>query len=75
MSKLNYVKSNIMMSAPLTYLINVFGFLTESKILIDSEGLGFRIPLAGIALSVPMNLWGSCYDSACIRIISFLIFS
>jgi hypothetical protein len=56
MSKLNCVRSNIMMSAPLTYFIKVFGFLTESKILIDSDGLGLRIPLTGIVLSVPMNL-------------------
>jgi hypothetical protein len=45
-----------MMSAPLTYFIKVFGFLTESKIFIDSDGLGLRIPLTGIELSVPMNL-------------------
>lgn len=44
------------MSAPLTYLINVFGFLTESNSLIDSEGLGLRIPLTGIVLRVPINL-------------------
>lgn len=64
MSKLNCVRSSIIMSAPLTYLTKVFGFLTESRSLIDCEGLGLRIPFAGIVLSVPINLWGSCYDSA-----------
>ncbi len=35
MSKLNCVRSRIIMSAPLTYLIKVLGFLTESNNLID----------------------------------------
>jgi hypothetical protein len=44
------------MSAPLTYFSKVFGFATESNILIDSEGDWLTMPPAGKVFIVPKNL-------------------